>query len=301
MINEVATVGNGMQTECDSSTEEKSIHAILIEKNVGMSELWLPETIEGKYTFSTAEKNISIIADGSQWKACIANGGYFALTDPVTKTASIQKSEITLNSNSLNVAHIGNKVYSLYLEEDCNADKAFQPYHLEKNMDIFIGREAACDIQYRNRFVSREHAVLHYNGDKLTIVDKNSANGVYVNGRRVQSAELQLGDVIHILGLCIVVGSGYIAMNKTNQCQIMSQRVTPLNKKKGLTYLNPTGTQIDFYDRKPRKKYKLDEKEIPIESPPAPLPKANIPLALRLSNNMFVGAAGRDTGPYRKG
>ena len=66
------------QSAPQASTESVGIHAILIEKNVGMSELWLPTTIEGKYTFPNAENNISIIADGAKWKACVANGGYFA-------------------------------------------------------------------------------------------------------------------------------------------------------------------------------------------------------------------------------
>lgn len=298
MPNESAAEVNGVQNGLESSEKGKCIHAILIERNAEMSELWLPITIEGKYTFPIAAEQISIIADGSNWKACIAKGGYFSLPDPTNRTTSIKKQEIILKNNSLNIAHIGDKSFTLYLEDDSDASKMFRPYYLEKNMDIFIGREAACDIQYCNHFVSREHAVLKNTGDKLTIIDKNSANGVYVNGRRVQFAELKLGDVIHILGLCIVVGVGYIAMNKSNQCKIMSQRVIPLNMKSNLAYLAPTGTKIDFYDRKPRKKYKLDEKEIVIESPPPPLPKTKIPLALRLGNNALMGGRALATGNY---
>lgn len=293
----VARTGD-MRPNIDNTIEETSVHAILIEKDVGMSELWLPTTIEGKYTFPNAENIISIIADGDRWKACVTKGGYFALVDPANRNAPIQKREIFLQSNSLNVAHIGNKIYSLYLEDDSDTSKVFQPYVLEKNMDIFIGREAACDIQYCNHFVSREHAVLKNIGDKLLITDKNSANGVYVNGCRIQNAELQLGDVVHILGLSIVVGAGYITMNKVNQCRIMSQRVIPLHQKTGMAYLSPTGTKIDFYDRKPRKKYKLDEKVIEIESPPSPLPKTKIPLALRLGNNAMMGGRALVTGNY---
>lgn len=282
----------------ENSTEEKSIHAILIEKDVGMSELWLPTSIEGKFTFSIAKEFISIVAEGAEWKACVDKGGNFTFVDPTNPNVPIHKREIILRSNSLNVAHVGNKIFSLYLEDDCDASKAFKPYYLEKNMDIFIGREAACDIRYNNRFVSREHAILKYEGDKLYITDKNSANGVYVNGRRVQSAELQLGDVVNILGLCILAGAGYIAMNKADQCAIMSQRVIPLGAKSHMTYLAPTGTTIDLYDRKPRRKYKLDEKTIEIEAPPAPLPKTKIPLALRLSSNALMGGRALLTGNY---
>lgn len=298
MPSEFTTEIQEVQCEVEDFEKGKCIHAILIERNVAMSELWLPIAIEGKYTFSVAAEYISIMADGENWKACISHGGYFSLPDPTNKATFIKKQEIVLTSNSLSIAHIGERSFTLYLEDDCDASKTFYPYYLEKNMDIFIGREAVCDIQYCNRFVSREHAVFRYTGDKLTIMDKNSANGVYVNGRRVQSAELKLGDVIHILGLCIVVGVGYIAMNKSNQCQIMSQRVIPLHMKSNLTYLAPTGTKQDFYDRKPRKKYKLEEKEIVIESPPNPLPKTKIPLALRLGSNALMGGRAIATGNY---
>ncbi len=289
---------NPHQTPAGDSAREICIHAILIEKNVGISELWLPSIVEGKYTFSTAEEHLSIIAEGSRWKACMTNGGYFALNDPGNSNSIIKKRELLLNSNSLYVACIGKRIFSLYLEDSSDLSRVFHPYYLERNRDIFIGREPSCDIQYRNRFVSREHAVLKYVGNKLIITDKNSANGVYVNGKRVQTAELQLSDTVHILGLCIIVGIGYIAVNKADKCGIMSQRVIPLNNKHNLPYLPQTGTKLDFYDKKPRKKYKLERKEIEVELPPAALPKTKIPLALRLGNNAIMGGSAIMTGNY---
>ena len=140
-----------------------------------------------------------------------------------------------------------------------------------------------------SNFASREHAVLRYYDDQLVIRDNCSTNGVYVNGRRVQSAELQLGDVVHILGLCIIVGCGYIAMDSTNKCKITSRRVIPFCEKQNPSYLPAIGTNNEFFDRKPRKKYKLDEKVIEIEAPPNPLPKTKIPLALRMGSQAVMG------------
>lgn len=298
MHKEFAIENSAQQTAAVDTAQGTCIHAILIEKNVGISELWLPSIIEGKYIFPTAEGHISIIADGARWKACIASGGYFAVNDPANSSVPIKKKELLLHSNSLYIAYIGKRVFSLYLEEASDVSKVFHPYYLEKNRDIYIGREPACDIQYRNRFVSREHAILKYIGNKLIITDKNSANGVYVNGKRIQTAELQLSDVIHILGLCIIVGAGYIAVNKADKCGIMSQRLIPLSRKPNMPYLPQTGTKLDFYDRKPRKKYKLEAKEIEIELPPAPLPKMKIPLALRLGNNAIMGGSAIMSGNY---
>jgi len=198
VLNGSVTVTNGRQNEQYTAPKRTSIHAILIEKDGGIGELWLPATVEGKYTFPIAEEYISIIAEDSNWKACVANGGYFSLADPTSGNTEVRTREVFLHSNSLYVAHFGTTIFSLYLEDDCDGSRVFHPYYLERNMDIFIGREPACDIQYLNRFVSREHAVLRYVGDQLFISDKNSKNGVYVNGQRIQSIALELGDVVHI-------------------------------------------------------------------------------------------------------
>ena len=97
-----------------------------------MSELWLPSTVEGKYTFPIIEEHLSIIADGSVWKARIDKGGYFAVSDPSRESGITKKSEITLHSNSLSTAHIDNKTFSLYLEDDCDSIRKFQAYYIEK-------------------------------------------------------------------------------------------------------------------------------------------------------------------------
>lgn len=292
MLNEyTAMTGSLLDTIDGDVFKPKGIHAILIEKNAGMSEIRLPANIEGKYTFPIADDHIAIVGENSQWKALITKGGYFTVADPTSSVGYIIKTEIILQNNSLNVAHIGDKTFSLYLEDDCESSREFQPYYVEKNMDILIGRDHVCDIQYGHRFVSREHAVLKCVGDKFYITDAGSKNGVYVNGQRVQAAELALGDVVYIVGLCIIIGAGYVSMNNAEKCRLTTQRVFRLDKiNYELPSLAPIGsTENSYFDRKPRKKHKLDEKIIEIESPPTPLSKTKIPLALRMGSSALMG------------
>lgn len=61
-----------------------------------------------------------------------------------------------------------------------------------------IGRNRDNDIVIDNVGVSGNHAEIIKNGDKYTIYDLNSTNGVYVNGERVSDKELKLGDEIGI-------------------------------------------------------------------------------------------------------
>ena len=58
---------------------------------------------------------------------------------------------------------------------------------------MVLGRSRDCDITVDDANVSREHAELRPSGSGWRIVDLNSTNGVKVNRRRVDQAELKHG------------------------------------------------------------------------------------------------------------
>ncbi len=61
-----------------------------------------------------------------------------------------------------------------------------------------IGRDASNKIRLRDAEVSRRHAEIRRGVDGCVLVDLESSNGVYVNGRRVKSRRLLNGDQIQI-------------------------------------------------------------------------------------------------------
>jgi pSer/pThr/pTyr-binding forkhead associated (FHA) protein len=61
---------------------------------------------------------------------------------------------------------------------------------------IHIGRGLAADLRIDERSVSRKHAILVPRPNGARILDDRSSNGTFVNGRRVQQADLGNGDVI---------------------------------------------------------------------------------------------------------
>lgn len=61
-----------------------------------------------------------------------------------------------------------------------------------------FGRNPASDIFLEDLSVSREHAMIKAAGDRLEVVDLGSRNGIEVNGRKVMSKMLDLGDKIKI-------------------------------------------------------------------------------------------------------
>jgi pSer/pThr/pTyr-binding forkhead associated (FHA) protein len=64
---------------------------------------------------------------------------------------------------------------------------------------MHVGRGLAADLRLDESSVSRRHAIIVPRPSGARILDDRSSNGTYVNGRRVQQADLRNGDVI-VLG-----------------------------------------------------------------------------------------------------
>ncbi|MEZ6129331.1 MAG: ATP-binding protein [Planctomycetaceae bacterium] len=61
-----------------------------------------------------------------------------------------------------------------------------------------IGRSVGTRIRIDDTEVSRQHAKIHFDGNHFRLVDLGSANGTFVNGKRVTDAVLQHGDSIRL-------------------------------------------------------------------------------------------------------
>jgi pSer/pThr/pTyr-binding forkhead associated (FHA) protein len=64
--------------------------------------------------------------------------------------------------------------------------------------EIVTGRSPDCDLVLNASGVSRRHARFVREGDAFRVVDLASANGIRVNGRKVEAAALAVGDVVGI-------------------------------------------------------------------------------------------------------
>ena len=61
-----------------------------------------------------------------------------------------------------------------------------------------IGRNPSTDLTLVDEGISREHAVIEWEGQRFSIEDLQSTNGTKVNGRRIRSTDLVDGDEIQI-------------------------------------------------------------------------------------------------------
>lgn len=60
----------------------------------------------------------------------------------------------------------------------------------------FIGRDESCELHLLDQGLSRQHAFVVKDGEKYFILDFKSRNGIEVNGKRVEKAVLNVGDIV---------------------------------------------------------------------------------------------------------
>ncbi|MBN1818984.1 MAG: FHA domain-containing protein [Sedimentisphaerales bacterium] len=66
------------------------------------------------------------------------------------------------------------------------------------NSVTVIGRRQECDLCIPLMMVSRRHCQLNLDEGKLTIRDLGSRNGTFVNGERIEEAQIKAGDEIRL-------------------------------------------------------------------------------------------------------
>jgi HD-GYP domain-containing protein (c-di-GMP phosphodiesterase class II) len=69
---------------------------------------------------------------------------------------------------------------------------------LSTGQTVTFGRLKNCDVQVDDESVSRRHCTLHAREDRIVVADLQSANGTFVNDKRVATAELKPLDKMRI-------------------------------------------------------------------------------------------------------
>lgn len=75
---------------------------------------------------------------------------------------------------------------------------------LPTGRDLLLGRRDDADLQIRDDGVSRRHATIRVDGEGAVVTDLGSANGTYVDGRRVPTRQIADGARIQVGGHTIL-------------------------------------------------------------------------------------------------
>ncbi len=99
----------------------------------------------------------------------------------------VRLGSVKLEINDPNVCKPG--LWALRSESDLLAR---QFYTL--NDKTIVGRDSDCDLTIDSHLLSRRHAEIHVEGDFLRVVDLNSRNGTYLNGKKITEAMVKPQD-----------------------------------------------------------------------------------------------------------
>lgn len=74
-----------------------------------------------------------------------------------------------------------------------------------KSERVVIGRALECDLRIPTGDVSREHCEITHDDVIVHVRDMSSANGTFVNGKRVSEAQLRAGDKLSVGPVVFVI------------------------------------------------------------------------------------------------
>lgn len=98
---------------------------------------------------------------------------------------------------------------------------------------IIVGRSRRVDLPIRDRILSRKHCSIVPMDSGFSIVDLKSQNGTFVNGERIDKADLEYDDVIEIGETVIVIldtdswnrGEGLTRLRNPVKAQELIQKI----------------------------------------------------------------------------
>ena len=270
--------------------------AALISQAGKMVEVFLPYPAKGNHYFQRhvlADVPIHFEARGEKWYAVRDISSRFVSSqDPFAAEAALGNQELLLIRKD-------SDLFILYTEE-VNKESLVRHNYVALPSDLFIGRNEDNDIVYSASMISGKHAVIHYNGKKWSVRDLDSRNGIFVNGYRIKSAELSLGDEIYIYGLKIIIGCGFLSINDgNNRVYISDKKIRGADSTNHVMRITASESR-DFtnneYNRSPRSRMALEKKTISFELPPMAIGNESLPMLMRVGSSLVMGGSAALTG-----
>lgn len=293
-----ALLSGGIYFKRDGNEHALGMQLSLMTQADQLYSLWLQGTPEGKYRFEETEtENLDFVyieAENGRWYAfCVGQAAFLLENNKAHKV-------LLKDQQQLPIVYEG-KRYVMYVETVSSNSNIYHNYFVEQNVGITIGRSESNDICYTSPFVSSNHALLRYNEGSWSVRDISNKNGVYLNGRRVTEASLNVGDKLFVMGLRAIIGVGFVSLNDgNNRIYINDEKLRYITKNQ-LRAEEMTEEEEDevYFNRMPRKRLPLNAEPISLEFPPMSLDSNKIPLLLRMGGPLVMSTnamlAGRFT------
>ncbi len=257
---------------------------VCLLKNNYISSIELPNKIQGQYWLKDEgdEDVIAIEGVGTNW---IVQANKNALFLDGAKSIVLENDIIYRLKDK-----DGQPIY-IYVEKEYK-NTYFLKYKLNsENIVITVGRNESNTICIKNNAVSSSHLKLFYKNKKWFIQDNKSTNGTFVNNKRVNEGELNIGDVVYVLGTKIIIGNDFLSINK-NEITIINENVLRLMKFLWIeSDLDSEEIETEYFYRSPRVKKDIQSKQLDIDSPPENQIGEEIPFMMIVGPSITMGMA----------
>lgn len=279
-------------------------------KKEKMYSLYLPEKVKGRYWLEDCDrrgKNRRVISvEGVQGEWILKSNSLVCILDASGEEIPLAKLTAMSFLNLKYLRGAGSEegeIAFLFAEHVDESRSRYRKYVLPasgREAAFLIGRERNNHFFYNNRFVSGQHARLIFEGNgNWSVTDLNSTNGTYVNGNRIESCGLRAGDSIYIMGLKLIVGYNFVAVNNPdNQLKVFSESLLEYCPQKVVISGDaaPEACGRAAFFRPPRFYREIVPREIKIDPPPQPQKPDTVPMALMLGPSMTMGFTSLSTG-----
>ena len=105
--------------------------------------------------------------------------------------------------------------------------------------EMLIGRQLGCEVLLDDPLVSRQHAKLTLEGDRLQITDTGGAGGLTVNGRPAAQARLLAGDRVEIGPYTLVLMSDETGIGTSLDVKTVADWVAPTSGDEATVHMSP--------------------------------------------------------------
>lgn len=171
-----------------------------------------------------------------------------------TKTGVYQNG-VEIRDTSVSVGDVfsinGISVYVCPKQRDCE-----QTVALSLEAEILVGRSRECSLCLSNKRVSSRHAKIQYESGKYKVVDLDSKNHTFVNGKRIAAHYLHDGDIISIAYYSIVYDNSQLVFLNTGDDLDINLDKSSIARK------------YPLFRRSPRLEQTYEKKIIEIQPPP---------------------------------
>ena len=257
----------------------------------GFRDLSLPEKVSGQYWLygtngDTPERLVSIEGIGDSW--FIKSNRRVQVIDnkgTVVKRARIEpKQQYSLRKD--------NAEEFLVLAEPATEDRVtFRKFAVPPGSVLSIGRVSVRDICYNEATVSSLHATLRYENGSWSLSDELSTNGTFVNAKRTTGAKLVFGDVVYVMGMRIIIGDGFLAINNPDGKVFTSGKLTLMQEQQTFSEAEEEYEldEPDYFYRSPRFKRTVKTAEFKIDAPPTSPIANEMPWPLVMGSSFAMG------------